>query len=90
MAKKYNEEELWSLLRFAVGKEHDGLVDAPMALIVRERFGSPEVVGLVIAEGDEEIEALAENFEHAAPGNIEPLQDGAIQNEDERRHAVLN
>lgn len=66
MAKRYKEEELWSLLRFAVGLAHGKLVDAPMALIVREHFGSPKVVGLVIAEGDEEIETLAESFEPAA------------------------
>jgi hypothetical protein len=62
MAKTYDQEEFWALLRYAVSLEHRTLREADMALVVREIHGNPTVVGLVVAEDGEDIDALERSF----------------------------
>lgn len=62
MAKRYDQESFWDLLRYAVGLEHPALREAPMKLVVKELPSQgPTVVGLIVAEPDEDIEVLALN-----------------------------
>lgn len=61
MAKRYDREELWDLIRHAVGLEHAELREAPMTLVVKDQPGQgPTVVGLIVAEPGEDIDALAQ------------------------------
>jgi hypothetical protein len=62
MARKYDQAEFWDLLRHAVGLEHPSLREADMAFLVKELPAGPTVVGLVIAEPGEDIDALQRNF----------------------------
>lgn len=60
MAKRYDQEELWELIRFAVGREQPALREAPMSLVVEDVPGQgPTVMGLIIAEPGDDIEGLA-------------------------------
>ncbi len=60
MAKRYDQEALWDLLRYAVGLEQPALREAPMKLVVKELPSQgPTVVGLIVAEPGEGIDGLA-------------------------------
>lgn len=55
MAKRYDQEELWELIRDAVGREHPKLREAPMTLLVDEVPGQgPTVSGLIVSEPGED------------------------------------
>lgn len=63
MAKRYDKEALWELLRYAVALEHPALREAPMQLVVKEQPSQgPTVVGLIVAEPGEDIDMLALNL----------------------------
>ena len=63
MAKRYDKEALWELLRYAVGLEHPALREAPMKLVVKELPSQgPTVFGLIVAEPGEDIDVLALNL----------------------------
>lgn len=56
MAKRYSQEELWELIRNAVGEDHPQLREAPMTLVVEDVAGqSATVTGLIVAEASEDI-----------------------------------
>lgn len=61
MAKRYDQEALWDLLRYAVGLDHHpALREAPIKLVVKELPNQgPTVVGLIVAEPGEDIDVLA-------------------------------
>lgn len=62
MAKRYDLEELWELIRHAVGLDHSELRGAPMNLVVKDQPGQgPTVMGLIIAEPGEDIDELAQS-----------------------------
>lgn len=61
MTQRYNQDELWELIRYAVGLEHPKLREAPMNLVVRNNEShGPTVVGLIVAEPGEDIDELAQ------------------------------
>lgn len=63
MAKRYNQSELWDLLRHAVRLDHPELREPDLALVVREIKGQgPTVVGLVVAERGEDLDTLVQTF----------------------------
>ncbi|MFO0575326.1 MAG: hypothetical protein U1A78_15145 [Polyangia bacterium] len=56
MAKRYSQEELWELIRNAVGHDHPELREAPMNLVVEDVVGQgATVTGLLVAEPGDEI-----------------------------------
>lgn len=62
MAQRYNQDELWELIRYAVGLDHPELREAPMNLVVRNNEArGPTVVGLIVAEPGEDIDELAQS-----------------------------
>ncbi len=59
MAKRYDQEALWDLLRYAIGLEHPALRDAPMKLVMKELPSQGyTVLGLIVAEPGEDIDRL--------------------------------
>ena len=59
MAKRYDQEFLWDLLRYTIGLEHPALRNAPMKLVVKELPSQgPTVLGLIVAEPGEDIDLL--------------------------------
>lgn len=64
MARTYQLEALWDLLREALAREDPALRDADLGLVVRESPGEgPKVVGLVVAEAGEDLDALERDFQ---------------------------
>lgn len=62
MAKRYNQDELWALIRHAVGLDHSELFKAPMNIRVKDQPGQgPTVIGLIAAEPGEGIDDLAQS-----------------------------
>ena len=56
MAKQYNQEQLWELIRSAVGHDHPDLREAPMNLMVEDVPGQgATVTGLIVAEPGEDL-----------------------------------
>ncbi|MFO0573862.1 MAG: hypothetical protein U1A78_07695 [Polyangia bacterium] len=61
MAKRYDQGELWELIRYAVGHDHPTLREAPMSFLVEDVPGQgATVLGLVVAEPDESLCMLTE------------------------------
>lgn len=56
MAKRYSQEELWEIIRDAVGREDPELREASMKLVVEDVSGQGvTVTGLIVAEPGEDI-----------------------------------
>lgn len=59
MAKRYDQEALWDLLRYAGGLEQPALRDARMKLVVNELPSQGHtVLGLIVADPGEDIDRL--------------------------------
>lgn len=64
MARTYQIDALWDLLREALAREDPALRDADLGLVVKEIPGEgPKVVGLLVAEAGDDLDALERDFQ---------------------------